>query len=41
MEAMDIDQEQGDDEDEADAADDRDDVMPTEEQAAFHRRPSR
>ena len=41
MEAMDIDRDQGDDEGNDDAVHDRDDMMPTEEQAAFHRRPSR
>ena len=41
MENMDIDQDQGVDEDDADTAHDQDDVMPTEEQAAFHRQPSR
>ena len=45
MEAMDIDEEQnheeGEDEDDALGADESAQVMPTEEQAAFHRRPSR
>ena len=43
MEAMDIDEEQDQEEGEDDAlgADDSAQIMPTEEQAAFHRRPSR
>ena len=45
MEAMDIDKEldreEGEDEDDAGGADESAQIMPTEEQAAFHRRPSR